>query len=215
MLLHPSPPAYKHSVLTVQRMNVRFTEAELKLVLNNPKMHYHIFDQFGVALLLEAIFGMYRRMMIGAIIDPYAQVVAIVLTAFEEAILRSTMVHRDTFFAKLLGGRDMTGLELELQRKVWAMSSASSMITELVSIITCRVMYIVFKHHRFVINLGYSRGVMMGIGSMVVAAFGEIIFEVVVDAFALDVESRQGIDLGDFWSMWRKNPGECCRSGVM
>ena len=147
-------------------------------------------------------------MMIGAIVDPSAQVVAIVLTALEEAAFRSTMVARDTFIAWLFKGREMTGAELEQQRSVWAACSASSMYIEIVSIITCRVMYVAFHQHRFVVNFGYSSGTLAGISAMVVAAFGEIVFEVVVDAFALDVESRNGIDLDQFWSMWRKNPGE-------
>ena len=199
-----------NSILTVQRMNARFTKQQLEIVLNNPNMKHHVLDQLGGAFLLESFFGMYRRMMIGAIIDPYAQVIAIVLTALEEAALRSTMVFRDTFFARIRDGREMTGPELELQRMVWAASSASSMFIELVSIITCRVMYVAFHQHRFVINLGYTSGAMGSVATMVVAAFGEIVFEIIVDAFALDVESRHGIDLGDFWSMWRMNPGESC-----
>ena len=171
-------------------------------------MHYHTLDRLQVTFLLEMLFGMYRRMMIGAIADPSAQVVAIVLTALEEAILRSTMVLRDTFFAALRDGRKMTDPELELQRRVWAASSATSMYIEIVSIIVCRVMFVAFYHHRFVINFGYSSDAMAGVTTMVVAAFGEIVFEVVVDAFALDVESRRGIDLGEFWSMWRMNPGK-------
>ena len=191
-------------------MNARFTKQQLQIVLNNPKMKHHVLDQLGGAFLLESLFGMYRRMMIGAIVDPYAQVIAIVLTALEEAALRSTMVFRDTVFARIRDGREMTGPEIELQRMVWAASSATSMFIELVSIITCRVMYVSFHQHRFVINLGYTSGAMGGVTTMVVAAFGEIIFEIIVDAFALDVESRHGIDFGAFWRMWRMNPGESC-----
>ena len=159
--------------------------------------------------LLEMLFGMYRRMMIGGIVDPRFQVIAIVLTALEEAALRSTMVLRDTFFAKLHDGRDMTGAELANQRRVWAASSASSMYIELVSIITARVIYVAFFSHRFVVNFGYtSDAALTGVATMVIAVFGEIVFEVVVDALALNVESGHGIDLCEFWSMWRQNPGE-------
>jgi len=172
-------------------------------------MHYHILVRLTDAFLLESLFGLYRRMMIGGIVDARFQVIAIVLTAVEEAVLRSTMVFRDTFFAKLLDGRDMTDAELANQRRVWAASSASSMCIELVSIITARVIFVAFFSHRFVVNFGYtSDATMTGVATMVVAVFGEIVFEVVVDAFALDVEARHGIDLGEFWSMWRENPGE-------
>ena len=170
-------------------------------------MHYHVLDKLSGALLLETLFGMYRRMMIGAIVDPRTHVIAIVLTALEETVLRSTMVFRDTLVAKLRDGRDMTSSELEQQRRVWAASSASSMYIEIVSIILCRVLFVVFYHHRFVVNFGYTSSAMTGVAPMVIAAFGEIVFEVIVDAFAVDVESRNGVDLGEFWSMHRRNPG--------
>ena len=77
-------------------------------------------------------------------------------------------------------------------------------------------MYVAFHEHRFVINLGYTSGAIAGVATMAVAAFGEIAFEIIVDAFALDVEFRNGIDLNEFWSMWRKNPGKLhCESKCM
>ena len=83
-----------------------------------------------------------------------------------------------------------------------------SMYIEVVSIIACRVMYVAFFRHRYVVNLGYRsdgiKAITANVTTMVVAAFGEIIFEVIVDAFALEVESRLGIDLDDFWEMWRQ-----------
>ena len=201
---------YTDRVLTFQRLKSSFTEEERALVCNDPNMHYHVLEQLNSTFLLEQIFGMYRRMMIGAIVDARFQIIAIVLTAIEEAILRSTMVFRDTLFAKLSYGKDWTDAELANQRRVWAASSASSMYIELVSIITARVMYVTFYSHRFVVNFGYSSAATTGVATMVVAAFGELLFEVIVDAFAVHVESRNGINLGEFWSMWRKNPGKSC-----
>ena len=40
---------------------------------------------------------------------------------------------------------------------------------------------------------------------LVTSATIELLFEGVVDALALDVESRNGIDLDLFWGMWRRN----------
>ena len=42
-------------------MNTRFTKEQLKIVRNNPEMHYHVLDQLGGALLLESFFSMYRK----------------------------------------------------------------------------------------------------------------------------------------------------------
>ena len=76
--------------------------------------------------------GMYRRLMIGAIRDSRMQALAIVFAALEEALLRSSLVVRDTFFAEFFGQRELTAVELAHQRKVWAVSSAMGMCTSVV-----------------------------------------------------------------------------------
>ena len=86
--------------------------------------------------------------MLGAMRDARVVVAAIVLTALEEALARSTMVYRDTVLAKFLGQPELSATELVLQRKIWACSSAMSMYIELSSIITCRAMYVAFRPHR-------------------------------------------------------------------
>ena len=40
---------------------------------------------------------------------------------------------------------------------------------------------------------------------LVTSAAIELLFEGIVDALALDVESRNGVDLDLFWAMWRRN----------
>ena len=41
---------------------------------------------------------------------------------------------------------------------------------------------------------------------LVTSAAIELLFEGIVDALALDVEFRNGVDLDLFWAMWRRNP---------
>ena len=115
---------------------------------SDPKLHYHVLGSLGSLFLLETVFVMYRRTMFGAIRDPRAVVVAVVITALEEAFARSTMVYRDTFLAKILGRPELSGAELTVQRKIWACSAAMGMYIEVTSIITCRVMYLAFRPHR-------------------------------------------------------------------
>ena len=76
----------------------------------------------GMASALENVFVLYRRTMLGAMVDKSATVLAVALTALEEAILRSTMVNRDMFFRKMLGKPDLSDAELAYQRKTWAAS---------------------------------------------------------------------------------------------
>ena len=111
-------------------------------------MHYHALTALGATFGLEAVFVMYRRMMLGAIRNPSVAVAACIFTALEEALFRSTMVHRDTFIANLLGKPQPTAVEVIVQRNIWSASSAMSMYIEVTSIITSRAMYIMFRPHR-------------------------------------------------------------------
>ena len=86
--------------------------------------------------------------MLGAIRNPSVAITACVLTSFEEAILRSTMVYRDTFFAKLLGKPEPTAAEVIMRRKLWSAWSAMTMYIEITSILTGRGMYMMFRPHR-------------------------------------------------------------------
>ena len=106
-------PIVQEFVMTVQRTKIGFTEEELELVVGDPKMHYHALGSMGSAYNLEYIMVMYRRVMIGCMIDASASIVAVVFTAMEEALLRSTMVYRDRFFAWLQGLSEPTEAELE------------------------------------------------------------------------------------------------------
>ena len=57
--------------------------------------------------------------MLGVMRDPSAIVLAIVLTALEEAIMRTTMVYRDNFFRKLMGKPEPSDAEHLYLRKTW------------------------------------------------------------------------------------------------
>ena len=118
------------------------------MILKDPKHHYHLLEALDAAFQLEAVFVMYRRIMLGAIRNPSVAVAACIFTALEEALFRSTMVHRDTFFANLLGKPEPTAAEVIVQRKIWSAASAMSMYIEVTSIITSRAMYIMFRPHR-------------------------------------------------------------------
>ena len=65
-------------------------------------------------------------------------------------------------------------------------------------------------HAYSVINFGYGFNELdadMTSSTVLVTAAGiELVFEGIVDALALDVESQNGVDLDLFWEMWRRNP---------
>ena len=109
-------PIVQEFVMTVYRTRERL---KLALVVKDSKMHYHGLVSMGGAYGLEHTLVMYRRVMIGCMVDTAASILAVVLTAVEEAILRSTMVYRDNFFARLQGLPEPTEAELEHKVGVW------------------------------------------------------------------------------------------------
>ena len=195
--------------MTFQRLNPSYGPGNLELALNDPKRHYFAICSMNSAFLLEQIFVMMRRSMLMVIQDPTAIVLAIVCSALEEAILRSTMVSRDLFFRQLLGKSEISDVELLYLRRTWAASIVMTMYTEFTAIITSRVMYIVFRQHRFILNLGYgfdsNDSGMTAATVLVFSAFIELVFEGVVDAYALGIEWRNGVDVKVFWRMWEAN----------
>ena len=98
--------------MTVQRQT-NLNNEELDFITSDPKMHYHALAEMSKAFLLEFVFVMYRRQMLGCMINPTFSVLAIITTALEEALVRSTMVQRDTFFRWLQGLPELEGPELE------------------------------------------------------------------------------------------------------
>ena len=98
--------------MTFQRQTKLKTE-DLNIITNDPKMHYHALAEMNAAYLLEFVFVMYRRQMLGCMTNPTFTILAVVTTALEEALMRSTMVHRDTFVRWLQGQPELEGPELE------------------------------------------------------------------------------------------------------
>ena len=105
---------FRHNYLSGAR------NSTLEDIKNNPKMHYHMLRWGSKEYLVEYVMVMYRRVMVGHMLDPTASVVAVVLTAVEEAIMRSTLVQRDNLFDWLLGRPEATGADLEHKVRLFA-----------------------------------------------------------------------------------------------
>ena len=122
----------------------------LRKTVNDPRRKHFAVSALGAAHQLEAVFIMYRRLMLGVIRDPTVVMLAIVLTGLEEVIMRSTMVQRDFFFKWLFGLPEPTEEELKLEKRFWAASIATAMYHEFCAIIVSRIAYIAMQPHRYV-----------------------------------------------------------------
>ena len=97
--------------------------------VNTPKRHRYFFNMTQNSLLMESLLVTMRRVLLGTFQDSTYSILAIVLTALEEALLRSTMVYRDKLFDS---DDNATAMEVVVKRKIWACSIAMSMFTEFV-----------------------------------------------------------------------------------
>ena len=131
-MLHP---ILQEFFLTVQR---QFSRNEFKKFEDDPDRGYWALRQIATPSLLEEVMVMQRRMMLGAMRDPAASVLTIVVTGLEEAFVRCTMVYRDELWDWFTSKPDPTESEIKAKRLVQAASAAAGMRVEVTCIITSR-----------------------------------------------------------------------------
>ena len=105
---------------------------------NDPNLEHLALRRIALPSILEEVMVMQRRMMLGAMHDPVAAAVAIVVNGLEEAIVRCTMVYRDELWAWASGRPELNEAELRATRLVQAASAANGMRIEVTCIITSR-----------------------------------------------------------------------------
>ena len=128
-------PILQEFFLTIQR---QLAGNSFKKFENDPDREYYALKSLTTPSILEEIMVMQRRMMLGAMRDPTASVLTIVVTGLEEALVRCTMVYRDEFWDWVTGKTGPTESEIKTKRLVQAASTANGMRVEVQSIITSR-----------------------------------------------------------------------------
>ena len=131
-MLHP---ILQEFFLTVQR---QVSGNEFKTFENDPDREYYALRSITTPSFLEEVLVMQRRMMLGAMRDPTASTLTIVVTGLEEAFVRCSMVYRDELWDWLTGRPEPTESETKAKRLVQAASAAAGMRVEVTSIITSR-----------------------------------------------------------------------------
>ena len=128
-------PILQEFFLTVQR---QISSNDNKKFENDPDREYWALRSIATPSLLEEMMVMQRRMMLGAMRDPTASVLVVVVTGLEEAVVRCTMVYRDDLWDWITGKTEPTEAEIKTKRLVQAASAANGMRVEVTSIITSR-----------------------------------------------------------------------------
>ena len=65
---------------------------------------------------VECMFVFIQRIMLGSMQDPTANILAIMIMAIEECVMRSTMAWRDTVLSEFLGKPKLTGAKLQMRK---------------------------------------------------------------------------------------------------
>ncbi len=204
-------PIIHEVVMTLFRRN------ELKNIFaeysHDQRTRHYCFACMTGAFLVEFIFITFKRTMLGCIANPVIGITAVVVTSIFEAVTRSTMVMRDKYVQRVTKDEEEEQLfehEVAFQRRIWTCSIAMSMYMEVTAIMTTRVIYILMRPHRFAFNFGYGYNAtaleMTSVELLFLSFFFELLFELVVDVLALRVEADHGIDLAEFWEIFRITP---------
>ena len=128
-------PILQEFFLTVQR---QICSNGFKKFENDPDREYWALKSIANTSFLEEMMVMQRRMMLGAMRDPTASVLTVVVTGLEEAVVRCTMVYRDDLCDWITGKSDSNESDIKTKRMVQAASAANGMRVEVQSIITSR-----------------------------------------------------------------------------
>ena len=94
-------------------------------------------------------------------------------------------------------------------KKIWAINIVQTMYIEILAIVASRVAYILFRQHRFVMNIGYgfddNDTNMSSVSMVMLGMVLELVFELAIDTLSLGIEEQHGVDLEAYWDMWRPN----------
>ncbi len=128
-------PIMQEFFLTAQR---QLSGAKMEDFKNTPGSEYWVLRYVHDGSVPEELMIMQRRMMLGAMRDPTAAVLTLVVTGLEEALVRCTMVYRDELWDWITSKPEPTEAELRAKRLVQAANTAMGMRMEVTSIITSR-----------------------------------------------------------------------------
>ena len=84
-------PVIQELVMMTTRLFPDYAPEGFKIILNDPRRAYFSLVNLTGPFTIETILVTFRRMMLGSMRDPVAIVLAVILTALEEALLRSTV----------------------------------------------------------------------------------------------------------------------------
>ena len=79
-------------------------------------------------MILESMLVLFRRFLIVDVGDGDVQVAAVLLTAIEEVLFRSTVVVRDEWLRRVMGKDELDDEAMARQRLMWATSINQSVV---------------------------------------------------------------------------------------
>ena len=127
----------------------------------------------------------------------------VLLSSFEEILLRSTMEWKEVKLRKLLGHPALTEQQLEQKRKYWSYSITMGSIVELISIVLSAVMFVAFSSNRYTVDLGYEGINEVDVAAVIFTVVFQIVIEMIVDIICAFIEQRKGLPLSDFFFQYR------------
>ena len=174
-------------------------------VVSNADAAKQPFNYQFLSCVIESMLVFARRCMMQSIGDKRLTIIAIVVTAVEEALLRATLVQRDLWFRRVRGQRSLTDAEQKVANIVEMAAINNSMLIELNAIFLARFMFVILEQDKYVVDLGYSvNGNEAAAGVLLVNLFLEVFGECAVDYVALWSEAQEGIPVHQYFEYLNK-----------
>ena len=151
----------------------------------------------------ECILNLFRRFLFNEAGSTNLTLMLVVLTGFQEILIRSTMERKEVVLRKIMGKPPLSEEILILKRKYFSYNVTARSILELVCIIIAPFMYVFFFQNRFAIDLGYAGVTSIDYQSLLTSTAFQLIVELLVIYCCSLIEVKNGIPMSDFFYQFR------------
>ena len=166
---------------------------------------FHIFyETLGLFTYLPFM-NLYRRFLFSNTGDVYVTIALVILSGFEEILLRSTKESRDSYLRKMMRMRQLNKEELCIRRQWWSYEVTANSIIEITSIFVSAFMSLRFYNNRFAIDLGYGGFTDYNYFFFVtvMSTISQVLIELAVDYGCGIIEDVRGYEKTNFFFEYR------------
>ena len=159
------------------------------------KIQSHPFYIHIMLFSFEATLNLFRRFLFNDTSDVNITLLLVILSGFQEVLIRSCMEWKEVNLRKLLGQPALSPNDMVMKRRLYSYSVTSRSILELVCIILAPIMYVFFFNNKYAIDLGYAGVDQLNYESIFSSTILQMMVELLVILACSLIEFKNGIPL--------------------